>query len=285
MVGQVIGSAASPTTIVRSLATCGMLLRVRRPARFAAVALVALAACKPTPTTSYEPVASRAPIAHLAPDVPDGGTPSPTVAEAPDSGAPADAGPAPVEEPFLSVECADRITRRRTTVPSEACRFRGVVRSARPAVLPVGTDAFSPPLVRGPTRAIELSIEPDDTVPCSAPFDAPDPNIPGMKTKLDEAHRVVVLGGARLAQRIAEGARLCGWTHRVRRPGLYPAGWEGALADASGALLGAWSFYFDRAESPVLARAFRFSREGPARRIRIDEGGAFVDTSGPEADL
>src|SRR6185437_1885906 len=40
MVGQVIGSAASPTTIVRSLATCGMLLRVRRPARFAAVALV-----------------------------------------------------------------------------------------------------------------------------------------------------------------------------------------------------------------------------------------------------
>jgi hypothetical protein len=99
---------------------------------------------------------------------------------------------------------------------------------------------------------------------------------------LARAGRVRILGGERIASELAVGKRVCGWARFVARPGLgYPRGWEGELSGAAaneGAwkLLGAFSLYLGPGTNAYLSRAWGFSREGAARRIPVEEGGAFI---------
>ena len=225
-------------------------------------AALAIAGCRSKPATRQKADAPEPPPSASAPSA--------------STQAPVDGGAA-TEATTFSLACAWS-SRFETAFeapsgPPRACMIRGRVRAARAVVLTPDRQARA-------RRALELRIEPDDAIPCRTPFDPsekelrlPEADYPD----LDRAGLVVVLGGARLVGALREGARLCGWAHAVAQPGLYyPRGWEGELADASGKLLAAWSFSFDRASSVKLARAFRFSREGPAERIPIEEGGAFV---------
>jgi len=133
----------------------------------------------------------------------------------------------------------------------------------------------------GARRAIEIKLDPDDTLPCKTPLDhdAKDDRLrEADDSDLARAGPILVLGGARFAGELREGEKICGWTRYIAQPGLgYPAGWEGELFDASGELLAAWSWYLERGDTKHrLSRSWRFSREGAPRRLRIDEGGAFV---------
>jgi hypothetical protein len=155
-----------------------------------------------------------------------------------------------------------------------ACLIRGHVFKVEEVVLDPAPKGIAA------QRALALIIAPDDAVPCRTPLDTGEKalRLPEADDRfLERSGPILVLGGARIAGALREGAALCGWTRRVAEPGLaYPAGWEGELADGSGALLGASSLYFEHASSRALARAWQFSREGPVERIPIDEGGAFL---------
>jgi hypothetical protein len=142
----------------------------------------------------------------------------------------------------FSIECLDDMT-------SRACEIRGRVRGVREVEVKFP-----------PERALEVRIEPDDASPCSTPY------LRG-RSRLFLMH-----GGARIAGAFVEGATVCGWSTLVHTPGLGYREWEGMIASGSGALLGAWSDYFEDARSELLS-SWRFSREGAIdRQSNVDDG-------------
>lgn len=147
----------------------------------------------------------------------------------------------------------------------------------------VGLSSLEPSSDAASVRAIELVITPDDGVPCSTPLDAnakgirlPEADFPD----LDRVGVVRVFGASRITSSLVIGAYLCGWTRQIGSPGLpsgaEPPGWEGELRDGAGKLLGASSTRFESGSSKLIARSWRFVREGKVDRQSIDEGGAFV---------
>jgi len=130
---------------------------------------------------------------------------------------------------------------------------------------------------------MDLEVAPDDGVACSTPLDnaAKDLRLPEAgHPDVVRAGRVRSLGGERIESMLAVGNRVCGWARFIARPGQgYPTGWEGELMGADGGgwkLLAAHSLYLSPSTNPYLWRAWSFSREGDARRIPIEQGGAFV---------
>jgi hypothetical protein len=167
-------------------------------------------------------------------------------ANAPPPPAEPDGGAAPPEARLFSIECLDDVI-------SRACEIRGRVRGVREVEVKFP-----------PERALEVRIEPDDASPCATPY------------LRGQSRLFLMRGGARIASALAEGATVCGWSHRAHTPGLGSWGWEGMIASGSGALLGAGSAYFERARSPVLADSWRFSREGAFERELVDDTGTFI---------
>lgn len=143
-------------------------------------------------------------------------------------------------------------------------------------------DGFTPSVLN---RAVDVEITPDDTLSCATPLDpnAKENRLPEAESPdLARVGRVRILGAERIANNLEVGKRLCGWARFVARPGQgYPTGWEGELLggdakDAKWKLLGAYSWYINAQTNAHLWRAWTFSREGAARRIPIDGGGAFI---------
>jgi hypothetical protein len=143
-------------------------------------------------------------------------------------------------------------------------------------------DGFTPPV---PNRAIDIEIVPDDSLDCPTPLDAK-----AKENRLREADypdlaragKVRILGAERILGHLEVGNRVCGWSRYIARPGLnYPTGWEGELQGGpakgtSWKLLGAYSLYLNPTTNPHLSKAWSFTREGAARRVPLDEGGAFI---------
>jgi hypothetical protein len=251
---------------------------VNQGCRTALAVMLLAAGCKTAAVSRHEPIGAE-------PSVPGADAGTEPSATALDPGA-AILPPPATEADAFSIQCGDSTDFKPQGLlghagpgrgQARACRIRGHVRTVHQV------DLRPPSRSRGgardpATRAIELQFTPDAAVPCRTPLD-PDDKAPP-RTRASHADPewsgpILVLGGARLAGRLRVGATLCGWARTTTIPGLNGPGWESALLDGSGALLGASSRYFDRAESP-LARVFRFSREGPAARQAIDEGGWFV---------
>jgi len=170
--------------------------------------------------------------------------------------------------------------------PPRACILRGRIRSVKPVnTVPDASwlqDGFTPPVTN---QALDVEIAPDDNVACSTPLDTTDKEIRLPQADypdLARAGRVRILGGERIASELAAGKRVCGWARYINRPGLgYPTGWEGELTgadakDGAFKLLGAYSLYLNSSTNAYLSRAWGFTREGAARRIPIEEGGAFI---------
>lgn len=212
-----------------------------------------------------------------------------------------DAEPPAPEYHVLSVQCANTSPLPYVQGPPRACILRGRIQAVRRIVLE--NPAMPPTVPPASARAIEMDVAPDDSIPCSTPFDKD-----AKGTRLPEADypdfvratRMHILGGERIASAFVEGKGLCGWTRMVGQPGLgYPYGWEGELFDEAGVLLGVHSFYFHRSYNSHLARAWRFSREGKAQRIHSDDaifveheavriyhgGKSVVSKAGAEAEL
>jgi hypothetical protein len=211
----------------------------------------------------------------------DSAAPSAPASTEPVAAPPPPHGDAPgneaVEAGGFSVECANDSA----AVAPRACIVRGTIRAVR-AVEVASRSPGSTIGAGAPLRALAIEIAPDDAVPCRTPFDADAKELRMIEADFADVARarsILVLGGARVAKALAEGRPLCGWARNAEPPGLHGRGerhWEGELADGSGALLGAGSFYFDASRSKMLARAWRFSRFGPAERRPLSEGGAFV---------
>ena len=164
---------------------------------------------------------------------------------------------------------------RRPPLPS-ACLVRGHVHVVQEVDLDADVGVFA--TQRGPVRGLWLVVAPDDSVPCRTPFDPGEKELRSREAgtrDLERSGPILVLGGARIAGALRAGAALCGWARRVGQPGLgYPQGWEGELADGSGALLGARAPSTSSAPPPgMLARSWRFSREGSRRRAAADRRG------------
>ena len=170
--------------------------------------------------------------------------------------------------------------------PPRACILRGRIRAVKQVeTVPDATwlqEGFAPAVNN---RAMDVDIAPDDGVPCPTPLDAtakemrlPEADSPD----LARAGRVRILGGERIASELVVGKRVCGWARFIARPGAgQPSGWEGELMggdakDRVWKLLGAYSLYVSPSTNEHLSRAWGFSREGAARRIPIQEGGAFI---------
>lgn len=151
--------------------------------------------------------------------------------------------------------------------------------------LPAATwlqDGFTPPVAN---RAIDIEIVPDDSLNCPTPLEGkagenrlPEADYPD----LARAGKVRILGAERIINDLEVGHRVCGWSRFIGRPGLhYPTGWEGELQGGpakgtSWKLLGAYSLYLNATNNPHLWRSWTFTREGAARRVPLDEGGAFI---------
>lgn len=184
------------------------------------------------------------------------------------------------------MECVGPSPARHMSGPPRACILRGRIRSVKPVnTVPDASwlqDGFTPPVAN---QALDVDVAPDDGVACSTPLDATAKEMRLREADypdLARAGRVRILGGERIASELVAGKRICGWARFIARPGLnYPTGWEGELmgADAKeGAwkLLGAYSLYVSPSTNEYLSRAWGFTREGAARRIPIEEGGAFI---------
>ncbi|MBK9265047.1 MAG: hypothetical protein IPM54_35365 [Polyangiaceae bacterium] len=172
------------------------------------------------------------------------------------------------------------------TGPPRACILRGRIRAVKVVeTIPEASwliDGFAP---SAPDRAIDIDITPDNGFPCTTPLDTtakdmrlPEANFPD----LTRAGSVRILGGERIASELAVGKTICGWSRFIGRPGLgNPAGWEGELSggyskESGWKLLGAYSIYLSPATNKHLSRSWSFHREGAARRVPLDEGGAFI---------
>lgn len=184
------------------------------------------------------------------------------------------------------MQCVGQNPARHMSGPPRACILRGRIRAVKPVdTVPEASwlhDGFTPPVTN---RAIDIEVAPDDSLACSTPLDTTDKEI-----RLPEADypdlsrlgRVRILGAERIASELVVGKRVCGWTRFIARPGLgYPTGWEGELMGANTKenawkLLGAYSLYLGPSTNAYLSRAWSFTREGAARRIPIEEGGAFI---------
>lgn len=143
-------------------------------------------------------------------------------------------------------------------------------------------DGFTPAVAN---KAIDIEIVPDDSLSCPTPLEGkpsenrlPEADYPD----LARAGKVRILGAERILGDLEVGRRVCGWTRFIGRPGLnYPTGWEGELSGGaskgnSWKVLGAYSLYINQKKNPHLWRAWSFVREGAARRVPLDEGGAFI---------
>lgn len=228
------------------------------------------------PNPSSTPAASAAPSAIAAPPVTSAATRPP--AAVPPGKLPTSAAPS------FSVQCIEPSTGR-TNQPPRACILRGRIRAVkRLDTLPDANwlfDGFSPAVAH---QAFDVDITPDNGISCPTPLDAkakdrlPEADFPDLAM----AGRVRILGGERIASELVANARICGWSRFVARPGLnYPTGWEGELSagnakNSAWKLLGAYSMYVNATSNPHLWRSWSFIREGAARRIPIDEGGAFI---------
>jgi hypothetical protein len=131
-----------------------------------------------------------------------------------------------------------------------------------------------------PVRALAVEIDEDDSLLCRTPLDPGEKEPPDRKAGSPDFTRakvILIIGGARIESALRPGSGLCGWSKPGKSLGLdLTERSEGELSDASGALLGAWSSYFEATESKWLARSWRFERGGPVEKRPLDEGGAFV---------
>lgn len=258
------------------------------------IGCVAVCGCSsPSPTrmgqTSPQPGASNTPpnplptsSASAAPPT----TPPPTTSSSARPAATIAPGQLPTSAaPSFSVQCIEASTGRTSQSP-RACILRGRIRTVkRLDTLPDATwlfDGFTPAVAH---QAFDVDITPDNNISCATPLDAKD-----KETRLPEADfpdlamagRVRILGGERISSELVTGKRICGWSRFVTRPGQgYPSGWEGELSsgdakDKAWKLLGAYSMYLNPTSNKHLWRSWSFVREGAARRIPIDEGGAFI---------
>jgi hypothetical protein len=143
-------------------------------------------------------------------------------------------------------------------------------------------NGFTPPVAN---QALDIDIAPDDGFSCATPLDATakEMRLPEVDSpELVRATRVRILGAERIATELVAGKRVCGWARFIARPGVgYPAGWEGELMggevkESAWKLLGAYSLYLGPSTNEYLSKAWRFTREGAAKRIPFDEGGAFI---------
>jgi hypothetical protein len=200
--------------------------------------------------------------------------------------APNDAGILERDGPFR-VECASRLPDTGAVVEPllgasteegpRACVLRGRVRAVHHAAISRASSGLAQ---REPLSALAIEIDADESIPCRTPLDPGEkalrePN--GTARDAERAKVALIVGGARIESALRPGNGLCGWSRRGIALSLgEPKGWEGQLTDAAGALLGAWSSYFEASESKSLARSWQFERGGPVERLRIDEGGAFL---------
>jgi hypothetical protein len=196
-------------------------------------------------------------------------------------GAPASAAPT------FSVQCVSPQPARHLGATPRACILRGRIRSVKPIdTIPQATwlqDGFTPPVSN---RAFDVEIVPDDDISCPTPLDAKAKSDIRLREAdypdLSRSGKVRLLGAERISWALEAGKRICGWSRFVGRPGLnYPTGWEGELlgGEAKGSdwkLLGAYSLYLNSSTNKHLSKSWTFTREGAARRVPMDEGGAFI---------
>lgn len=144
-------------------------------------------------------------------------------------------------------------------------------------------EGFASPVLN---KTVDIEIAPDDNLyGCSTPLETTDTTLRLPEADypdLVRAGRVRILGAERISSDLQVGKQVCGWARYVARPGNgYPTGWEGELLggdvkDDSWKLLGAFSLYVGPSTNAHLWRSWSFTREGAARRIPVDGGGAFI---------
>lgn len=185
------------------------------------------------------------------------------------------------------MQCIAPATGKAPTTPPRACVLRGRIRAIKQLdTLPSASwlqEGFASPVLN---KTVDIEIAPDDNLyGCSTPLETTDTTLRLPEADypdLVRAGRVRILGAERISSDLQVGKQVCGWTRYVARPGNgYPTGWEGELLggdvkDASWKLLGAYSLYVGPSTNAHLWRSWSFTREGAARRIPVDGGGAFI---------
>ncbi len=270
---------------------------LRRDFLCALISLAAVCGCSsPAPASLLSSTALAPSTSPIASSSPSSASPSPSIASpSPSPSASSSAPQAPQVAGFttqtsaastFSMQCVGPNPARHMSGPPRACILRGRIR----AVKRVDTlhdaswlhNGFTPPVAN---QALDIDVAPDDSVPCSTPLDttAKDIRLPEADyPDLSRHGRVRILGAERIAAELVVGKRVCGWSRFTAQPGMgYQTGWEGELmgADAKESawkLLGAYSVYLSPSTNKYLSRVWGFIREGAARRIPVEEGGAFI---------
>lgn len=156
-----------------------------------------------------------------------------------------------------------------------ACVVRGRITAVRRAAARVHAGKGEE------VAALVVEIEPAEDAGCVTPLDEAAGTLAepeaGYADKVT-ATKIELVGASPLEPELRAGRSLCGWAKGGSTRPIYgpPKRWEGQISDADGTLLVAASAYLDPSASRMLARRFRFAREGTPTRVRIDEGGWFV---------
>lgn len=235
--------------------------------------IVLLAACGPSPALTdvgvaspSEPPTDRANEGEIASPV------SAPPAAASSAGVAAASATTAIEAERPGIACGDASPLSHAAGAARACVVRGRLAAVRDVEVVVAGVAI---------RALTVEIEPGEVDGCVTPLDARDARLAEPEATFADnvtATRIELVGARRLLGELRVGRALCGWAKRARHPGLPagPVGWEGSLV-GDGSLLLASSTYLDPKSSRMLARGWRFGREGTAAVRSLDEGGAFVE--------